>query len=272
MAMTAERGIHKPEKLAWALSIGATAGSLYLDGQPAPVGDGTWILAYRQHSGAQGEGYESRWNRALLKNVRDRVPVGVFVPAPGGANLNLGLAMPESFDSSTGTFLLRGPMRFAQPNAVWELPVWSEDDIGQALLAEEEADPLVAAMVRQRRAQGAFRDSLLEAYSRHCCVTNYDVEATLQGAHILAYSGRSSQVASNGLLLRADVHILFDRHLLSIEPESMRVRVAPAILTSAYSELDGRRVTPAVSDELAPDPSRLMVHWAVFEGAVSLSA
>lgn len=270
MAMTAERGIHKPSQLPCALSIGATSSSLYLDGQQTPVGDGTWILPYRQHVGADGQGYESRWNRALLKNVRDRIPVGVFVPAIGGANLNLGLAMPESFDPSTGTFLLRGPMRFAQSAAVWEIPVWTSDDLDQALLAEEEADPLIMTLVRQRRAQGAFRDSLLEAYSGRCCVTKYDTEAALQGAHILAYSGRSSQIPSNGLLLRADLHILFDRHLLAIEPKDLTVRVAPAISSSAYGELEGRPISRPDREELCPDPSRLKVHWAVFEGALNL--
>ncbi|MDZ4166617.1 MAG: HNH endonuclease signature motif containing protein [Coriobacteriia bacterium] len=269
MAMTAERGIHKPQQLEWALSIGATTGSLYLDGQPAPVGDGTWILAYREHGGAQGHGSESRWNRALLKNVRDRIPVGVFVPTTGRANLNLGLAMPESFDPATGTFLLRGPMRFAQADALWEIPAPSTEDISAEWIAEEDADFLVAALVRQRRAQGAFRESLLDAYSRRCCFTHYEAEAALQGAHILAYSGRSSQVATNGLLLRADVHILFDRHLLSVEPTSMQVRVSPTILRTRYAELEGRPVAEPVSDDLRPDPARLRVHWAVFEGSVA---
>ncbi len=269
MAMTAERGIHKPAELQWALSIGATSESLYMDGSPTPVDEHTWVLPYRAHDGADGTGYDSPWNRALLRNVRDRIPVGVFVPADDGTNLNLGLAMPEHYDPSTGTFLLRGPMRHAQSDAIWMSLPEADDEVEVALHAEEEPTPRTLALVMRRRAQDAFRESLLHAYGCSCCITRYDAEEALQAAHILSYSGRSSQLPQNGLLLRADLHVLFDRHLLSIDPGTFRVSVSPQLKGTRYGTLAGSPVSPTVDRAASPDPKRLAVHWAVFCGTLS---
>jgi hypothetical protein len=74
-------------------------------------------------------------------------------------------------------------------------------------------------------------------------------------------------VPQNGLLLRADIHLLFDRHLLSIQPERRRVSVSPRIRNTAYGALDGVPLLPTTSEKLAPDPGKLEVHWAVFERA-----
>jgi hypothetical protein len=269
MAMTAERGIHKPAELQWALSIGATRDSLYMDGSPTPVDEHTWVLPYRAHEGADGTGYDSPWNRALLRNVRDRIPVGVFLPADEGTNLNLGLAMPEDYDPSAGTFLLRGPMRHSQSVAVWESVPEAEDEIEVALHAEEEPTSRTMTLVLRRRAQDAFRESLLQAYGRSCCVTQYDAEEALQAAHILSYSGRSSQLPQNGLLLRADLHLLFDRHLIGIDPGNLRVSVSPRLKNTRYNALSGSAVSPTVDSSSSPDPKRLAVHWAVFSGEPS---
>ena len=268
MALTAERGIHKPAGMDWALSVAATVSSVYLDGEPAKVDKDTWVLPYKEHSGSDGSGYESRWNRALLRNMRDRIPVGVFVPAVGSDYLNLGLAIPESFDPQSGTFLLRGPVTYSQGVTTWGEPAdASRSDVLDELMVAEDADEMSLTLVRRRKSQDAFREALMTAYAGQCCVTRYDAPDALQGAHILSYSGRSSQVPQNGLLLRADIHLLFDRHLLSIQPERRRVSVSPRIRNTAYGALDGVPLLPTTSEKLAPDPGKLEVHWAVFERA-----
>jgi len=272
--LTAERGIHKPKGMQWALSIAAAKKSVYLDGKPERVDQETWVLPYSEHAGADGAGYESRWNRALLKNMEDRIPVGVFVQASGSSYRNLGLAVPESFDPTAGAFLLRGPMRFSQSAATWGDMAPHEDEevlAGMAgmtgMVVEENIEPQTLALVRRRKAQDSFRSALVTAYDGKCCVTQYDALDALQGAHILSYSGRSSQVVKNGLLLRADLHLLFDRHLIGIEPEDLEVRVSPRIMSTAYAELDGRTLQPAIDSTMAPDKGNLRVHWDVFSRA-----
>lgn len=264
--LVAQRGIHKPDGWDLALSVTATKASVYLDGEPVAVDADTWVLPYKAHSGTDGEGLDSRWNQALFANAVERVPVGVFVPAVRGYR-NLGLAIVESYDEATRTFLLRGPVRPGQSATLWEAPAESMEEDDLVFVAGEDASERALAWTRRRRDQDRFRESLLIAYSCKCCVTDCDAEAALQGAHILAYSGRSSQSSRNGLLLRADVHLLFDRNLLAIEPEKHTVRVAPRIQRTVYGDLDRRPIRPPLEDRHAPDPAKLEVRWAVFERA-----
>ena len=266
--IVAQRGIHQPHGWALALSVTATNSSVYLDGRPTAVDDETWVLPYSAHAGGDGAGYASRWNRALLENKRARVPVGVFVP-DGRTYRNLGLAMVESYDPGSDTFLLRGPVHSDQGASTWD--AWSPDEDTAPLdtLAMEDSNDRVAALVRRRFEQAHFRENLLSAYSEQCAITGCDAPDALQGAHILAYSGRSSQRVENGLLLRADIHLLFDRHLLSVDPGEMRVRLGGRLMDTVYSELHGRPVALPPHRSDTPSKEKLAVHWAVFQRGVA---
>ena len=266
--LVAQRGIHQPSGWSVALSVTATATSVYLDGQPVSVDAETWVLPYRAHAGSQGSGSGSRWNRALSENQRTRTPVGVFVPAARDYR-NLGLAMVESYDSGSDTFLLRGPVRMQQPAQTWEYPSQDDEQLLLSMAGREEADEWAATLVRRRRDQSAFRERLLAAYSGRCAVTDYHALDALQGAHILAYSGRSSQSVDNGLLLRADIHLLFDRHLVSIEPSERRMWLADPLKSTEYAPLNGRLLTLPGNPAQQPSQEKLGVHWAVFRGDVA---
>jgi len=90
-----------------------------------------------------------------------------------------------------------------------------------------------------RRGQPQFRDALLRAYDNRCAVTGTQVVEVLEAAHISPYKGTHTNVVSNGLLLRADVHTLFDLHLLTISADLL-VRVSPNLVGSPYEEFDER--------------------------------
>ena len=175
----------------------------------------------------------------------------------------LGLAFVDHYDSGAGVFLLRGPLRWSQQIEPW---VDEESLSTPDLIAMEEPESVLTSSKR-RVAQGLFRDRLLDAYEGKCAMTGYDVPDSLQGAHILEYRTASSQRTSNGLLLRADVHILFDRHLLSIEPDSLRIRLAPAVRGSRYDSLQGERIATPSDANNRPCLEYLAVHWSVFEDA-----
>jgi putative restriction endonuclease len=266
VAMVAERGIHRPRGWDVALSITATKASLYMDGEPVPLGDGTWMLPYSAHTGADGVQLDSRWNQALVGNWIARIPVGVFLFHTRAKYRNLGLAMVEDYVEAADTFYLRGPVQFGQPAETWEADSEPTED-EPALLAAEEVSERSRVWIRRRHRQDVFRDALLSAYGSRCCVTDYEAEDALQGAHILAYAGRSSQSVRNGLLLRADIHLLFDRSLLAVEPDTLRVRLAPRLRSTAYGDLDGRRLALPCRATLSPDQAKLEVRWAVFAGA-----
>lgn len=101
--------------------------------------------------------------------------------------------------------------------------------------------PLVERQIRERRGQRNFRDALRERYGNRCLVCGCEVLAVLEAAHISPYRGESDNHPDNGLLLRADVHTLFDLDLLGIEPEKMLVELHPA-LEKEYSRFSGIRL------------------------------
>lgn len=87
----------------------------------------------------------------------------------------------------------------------------------------------------------------MSRYNGRCAVTNCNVEATLQAAHIIPFSESIAlrNEPSNGLLLRADIHSLFDKALLSIDPESYRVVLSAKLRNTSYGSLNGKIVEPA---------------------------
>ena len=123
----------------------------------------------------------------------------------------------------------------------------------------DERQHVLAAIVR-RRGQPAFRKALLDAYYGHCAMTGCNVVDALEAAHIRPYSGQSSSVVSNGLLLRADVHTLFDLYLIAVDPVSLQVSLAPALHQSSYSDLIGKELASPVSATLSASPDSLAWH------------
>lgn len=100
----------------------------------------------------------------------------------------------------------------------------------------------VLANIVRRRGQAAFRASLLAAYDSTCPISNCRVEALLEAAHIIPYLGSTTNHVQNGLPLRADIHTLFDLQLLTIDPESLTVLLAPSLAHSEYASLSGHPI------------------------------
>jgi len=96
--------------------------------------------------------------------------------------------------------------------------------------------------VEQRQGQPAFRQALMVAYNYRCAVTGCDIRDVLQAAHIVPVNKGGHHSITNGLLLRADIHNLFDRGLLTVN-SSYKVQLHPSVRSSAiYKELHGRKL------------------------------
>jgi hypothetical protein len=112
-----------------------------------------------------------------------------------------------------------------------------------------------------RAGQAKFRNELLSAYGSRCAITGADVEQCLEAAHIADYSGPKSNVVSNGILLRADLHSLFDAGLLSVDPESNAVMVSSKILgTGTANSLNGKVFTPPANLAHRPNAKAIRAH------------
>lgn len=105
----------------------------------------------------------------------------------------------------------------------------------------------------QRQGQAVFRQRLLDAYGRRCAVTGESVEEALEAAHIEPYLGRRSNLVTNGLILRADLHTLFDMHLIGVDPNGKLV-VSSRLDRSSYAKLHGRAL--ALPRQAARRPSK----------------
>jgi putative restriction endonuclease len=119
-------------------------------------------------------------------------------------------------------------------------------------------------LVRPRLGQGAFRVLVTDRYARRCAVTGEKTLPALDAAHIRPYADGGSHAASNGLLLRRDIHSLFDAGYVTVTP-ALRFEVSPRIREEFqngrhYYALHGQEVhRPAVAAD-RPDPAQLRWH------------
>lgn len=98
------------------------------------------------------------------------------------------------------------------------------------------------ALVVQRPGQSEFREKLLRAYDSACCFSGCNVEHVLEAAHIFPHRRRATDHVRNGLLLRRDLHTLFDLGLITVDAAAMTIRVDYSLADSMYAEFDGRLV------------------------------
>ena len=70
-----------------------------------------------------------------------------------------------------------------------------------------------------------------------------DAEQALKAAHICPYKGKITNHASNGLLLRANLHILFDLGFIAVNTKTMTLVVAPNLKHTTYGELAAKPLT-----------------------------
>ncbi|MFF7064912.1 HNH endonuclease [Pseudomonas sp. NPDC008258] len=93
-----------------------------------------------------------------------------------------------------------------------------------------------------RTGQANFREDVITRYGGRCCISGCDISALVEAAHVIPYRGDQSDDVSNGLLLRVDLHRLFDAHLVSINPETLEVVVANSINDPVYRAYHGIRL------------------------------
>ena len=135
------------------------------------------------------------------------------------------------------------------PEAVELIPAPLPDDAATEqmeepdsfVLNEEDARELVLRQIRARRGREPFRRMLCDRFQNRCVVTGCSALAVLEAAHIMPYRGVADNDCQNGLLLRADIHTLFDLDLLSIEPRTWIVKIHPRI-EDQYGKYAGRRL------------------------------
>ncbi|NER19831.1 MAG: HNH endonuclease [Symploca sp. SIO1B1] len=115
-----------------------------------------------------------------------------------------------------------------------------------------------------RPGQAKFRSDLMKAYGGCCSITGCSVEDVLQAAHIIPYLGKRTNHPSNGILLRVDIHKLFDSHKLSINPDTKKVEISPILHDTCYEELAGKLLRIPKSKTERPNYKALSKHYQTF--------
>lgn len=118
-------------------------------------------------------------------------------------------------------------------------------------------------LVYTRLGQGAFRIALEEQYQTRCAVTGERTRPALDAAHIKPFRLVGQHAVTNGLLLRRDIHKLFDDGYVTVTPDR-RFRVSRAIREEFengrdYYALDGRLIRDTLKP--AARPSREYLQW-----------
>ncbi|HRJ52683.1 MAG TPA: HNH endonuclease [Candidatus Thiothrix moscowensis] len=120
-------------------------------------------------------------------------------------------------------------------------------------------------LTKPRIGQGSFRLLVTDAYKRRCAITGESTLPVLEAAHIVPYSQSGTHDISNGLLLRADFHKLFDSGLVTVKPD-LTIKISSRIKESyfngkAYYRLQGCKLASIPeAPNLRPNPDFLDWH------------
>jgi len=146
----------------------------------------------------------------------------------------------------------------------------AEDEVQREAAAEPlppddyDARKRVYKQILRRQGQPDFRSKLMLAYSSRCAITGYDAQEALEAAHIRPYRGPASNAVKNGLLLRADIHTLFDLDLLAVDPKTREVRVSQRLSGTSYQALDRAPLAEPASESQRPEEFALLERWNRF--------
>ncbi len=121
-----------------------------------------------------------------------------------------------------------------------------------------------AYLITPRLGQGAFRVLVTDAYRRRCAVTEEKVLPVLDAAHIRPYADGGEHRVDNGLLLRSDLHILFDKGYVTVTPE-YQIQVSRKLRTDfsngeEYLRWHGRMIALPQKELEHPGPEFLSWH------------
>lgn len=130
----------------------------------------------------------------------------------------------------------------------------------------EESDTRYGAptLIKPRLGQGAFRLAITDSYDRRCAVSGEKTLPILDAAHIKAFEAGGEHALSNGLLLRTDIHRLFDLGYVTVGPD-YRFEVSGRLKADFdngrhYYELYGTTVRSPRRGDAMPSPEALKWH------------
>jgi putative restriction endonuclease len=180
-----------------------------------------------------------------------------WIPVPENWAPNIVQGKTYDTDIADGRALWNSIQGGLADNQTVAEPSWSDESYEHNRFGAE-------YLTRGRLGQGAFRILVTDAYERRCAVTGEKTLPVLEAAHIKPYALDGPHRVSNGILLRSDLHKLFDLGYVTVTSD-LRLEVSPRLRTEwqngrEYYAHHGQqlRVQPA---DLASQPSREFLTW-----------
>lgn len=260
VAITA-KGIYKPKELVYALSISQRLDSSYGDEELVYQENGSWRYSYAEEEDKRYDSAKLFTNQGLKKCMDDGVPVAVLVQLSQKPNVTtyrvLGLAKVISWED--GFFKLESTT--LAEDGLTGSPT-ADDSSSFSPKGVEDNRERTLREITKRQGQGAFRSGLLTAYEGCCAITGSAVKQVLEAAHVTPFLGPETNHISNGLLLRSDLHTLWDRGLIYF-CDDLKLQLKPGLESSEYFGLAGKKIRARTSGApgLSMDAIRAHREW-----------
>ncbi|MFI9487327.1 HNH endonuclease [Promicromonospora sp. NPDC052451] len=194
--------------------------------------------------------YDAAWTS--LDGLLRKTEIVSFVLKSGSFNSIRELDWPAFQQALTGTTAERAVQRVVSRTAdlSWETP--SEPRL-------ELVGGFRHSLVRVRRGQQKFREHIFSSQGNVCAFTGAAPSRVLEAGHLYSYAQLGQHVEHGGLMLRRDIHRLFDDGLISVDPGRLRIDVAPELGEyPQYQRLHGRELEVSVRERQV---EWLEKHW-----------
>jgi putative restriction endonuclease len=192
-------------------------------------------------------------------------PRNAWIPIP--ADFSPHTQQGKGYDSESGEGrklweAVSERLRFVAPEKIEQSPA--------TLAAVESKGYGKPQTIVPRLGQGLFRILVTDVYDKRCTVTGERTLPVLDAAHIKPYEIVQKHEVWNGLLMRSDLHRLFDRGYVSVDPSTRRLVVSKRIKDEFengkdYYKLEGMPVREPNTSWAQPNSENLEFHFnAVF--------
>lgn len=122
-------------------------------------------------------------------------------------------------------------------------------------------------LVRVRRGQREFRERILAQNGNVCAFTSDAPERVLEAGHLYSYAQLGEHHEHGGLMLRRDIHRLFDDGALAVDPGTLRIDVSPELETyPQYARLHHTPLAVRLRDQ---QTEWLAKHWDEHRAAIA---
>ncbi|MEK7477677.1 MAG: HNH endonuclease [Candidatus Coatesbacteria bacterium] len=181
------------------------------------------------------EAFETKNGARSLEEMKTRIAHYRGGSANSRENYIIGnviLSNPFFLDEARWIPAPRDWKQGTQKDKTYDLSTGVGREIWDALVASSATIPAIGGVppgqsprygpptiIEPRMGQGGFRFRVADAYGRRCALSGERVLPALVAAHIRPYKNDGPHDVKNGLLLRSDIHVLFDKGYITVTPD-----------------------------------------------------